>query len=310
MMKMPAAAQLTVLLRRIPPSTPRNLWLLTAGVVAFHNLWVIHATQEATALLVFSLLCWWGALTCMEDRLESLRPHPSRSGMVLGTLVLAWCLIRSSLILDRDAVIYALAPLEVISLALLCVPIRQIRAFWHQIVILSLVPLSLIGQNIYPERLLSVATATMASILLSVVGFDVTTNERVVTISRVASVSVLKACSGYEQIAQVISIAIIFLLAFPLQDLRNKTSVLALAPVIAIVSNTFRVALLTLIIYAQALTGSENQWWFDFFHDGEGSLVFSGIAVCIFSWFYLKVLDKELGPPPPPTRPSFTPLDR
>jgi cyanoexosortase A len=297
-MKINLAALLKDLWHRVPPATPRNLWLLTAGVVAFHNIWVIYSTQDATALLVFSVLCWWGALTCMEDRLEGLRPRPSLPGVVVGFAILGWCLIRSSLILDRDSVIYALAPLEAIGLALLCTPMRRITEFWHQIVILALVPLSLIGQHIYPERQLSVATASMASMLLSLLGFNVSTNERIVTISGQASVSVMERCSGYEQIAQVLSIAIIFLLAFPLRSFRNKLTVLIAAPVIAIICNTFRVALLNLIIYIELLTIAKDDWWFDFFHEGEGSLIFSAIAVCIFSWLYLKVLDKELGPPP------------
>lgn len=230
--------------------------------------------------------------------------------MVLGFVILAWCLIRSGLILDRDTVIYALAPLEVIGLALLCTPMRRITEFWHQILILTLVPLSLVGEKLYPEELLSVTTAAMASMLLSLLGFDVSTYGRVVTISGQASVSVMERCSGYEQIAQVTSIAIIFLLAFPLRSFMNKLLVLFAAPVIAIISNTFRVALLNLIIYIEFLRNSKDDWWFIFFHEGEGSLVFSAIAVCIFSWFYLKVLDKELGPPPSiPTSSTISTVD-
>lgn len=60
MIKMPSPAFLKALLRRIPPATSRNLWLLTAAAVAIHNTWVIYSTQDATALLVFSVLCWWG----------------------------------------------------------------------------------------------------------------------------------------------------------------------------------------------------------------------------------------------------------
>jgi hypothetical protein len=33
---------------------------------------------------------------------------------------------------------------------------------------------------------------------------------------------------------------------------------------------------------------------FKFFHEDAGSLVFSGIAVFIFGWLYLMVLEKEL----------------
>jgi hypothetical protein len=33
---------------------------------------------------------------------------------------------------------------------------------------------------------------------------------------------------------------------------------------------------------------------FKFFHEDAGSLVFSGIAVFVFGWLYLVVLEKEL----------------
>jgi cyanoexosortase A len=290
MMKRP----LETLLHRIPPATPRNLWLLSAGAVAFHNLWVIHFTQRAPTLLVFSLLCWWGALTCMEDRIEELRIHPSTWSLGLGSGLLLWCLVRSGLILDLDTVIYLVAPLEVIALAMICVPIRQLKTFWQQIVILALVPLSLVGQSLYPEKILSEFTATLSSIFLTILGFNVISDGRVVTISGQASVSVMERCSGYEQIAQVLSITIIFLLAFPLRKIHHRLLVLAAAPIIAILANTVRIALLNIIIYVEMMIGSSNRWWFDFFHEGEGSLVFSGIAVCLSSWLYLKVLDREL----------------
>ena len=56
------------LVHQIPPPTPRNLWLLTAALVAGHNLWVIHDTQHVPRIVVVSLLCWWGALTCKIGR--------------------------------------------------------------------------------------------------------------------------------------------------------------------------------------------------------------------------------------------------
>jgi len=292
---------------RIPAPTSRNLWLLTAGLVAIHQLWVIQTTQEATALLVFSLLCWWGALTCMEDRLDSLRPNPSWPSLMAGGAILVWSLVRSAQILDRDSMIYMIAVLQVIALAFLCKPIRRVAVFWQQIFILSLVPISLVSQRFFPEAFLSIVTARMATAWLTIFGFEATNIGRVVTINQQASVAVAGPCTGYEQISQVIAIAVIFLLAFPLRKRNHQIFILSMAPLVAIVCNTFRIALLNVIVYFEGMGGTNNQWWFDFFHEGEGSLIFSGIAVCLFAWIYLKVLDRELGPMDSPEPPEPSP---
>ena len=281
---------------KIPATTSRNLWLLTAALVAVHNLWVIHATQDATALLVFSLLCWWGALTCMEDRLNSMRPNPSWASLAVGGLILVWSLLRSAQILDRDSMIYVIAVLQVVALAFLCKPIRRVAIFWQQILILALVPLSLVSQRFFPEAFLSLLTAKMATAWLTIFGFDATNAGRVVTINEQASVAVAGPCTGYEQISQVLAIAVIFLMAFPLRRLGHQIFILGIGPLIAIICNTFRIALLNVIVYFEGMGGTKDQWWFNFFHEGEGSLLFSGIAVCLFAWMYLKVLDRELGP--------------
>ncbi|MCT0229508.1 exosortase/archaeosortase family protein [Synechococcus sp. CS-1324] len=281
---------------KLPAATSRNLWFLTAALVAIHNLWVIQTTQDATTLLVFSLLCWWGALTCMEDRLDSLHPNPSWPSLVAGSVLLLWCLVRSAVILDRDSMIYIVGVVQVVALALLCKPIRKLTQFWQQILIVALVPLSLFAQRFFPEEPLSLITAKLATAWLAIFGFDAANSGRVVTISQQASVAVAGPCTGYEQISQVLAIAVIFLLAFPLRRLHHQMLIIAFAPLIAIVCNSFRIALLNVIVYFEALAESNDHWWFDFFHEGDGSLIFSGIAVCLFAWLYLKVLDRELGP--------------
>jgi exosortase/archaeosortase family protein len=35
-------------------------------------------------------------------------------------------------------------------------------------------------------------------------------------------------------------------------------------------------------------------WWFDFIHEGAGSLIFSGVAVSIYGWLYLQRLEHQL----------------
>jgi len=190
--------------------------------------------------------------------------------------------------------IYIIGVLQVIALAFFCKPIRLVAVFWQQLLILSLVPLSLLGRRFYPEGAFSIITARMAQAWLNILGFDATNVGRVVTINQQASVTVAGPCTGYEQMSQVMAIAVIFLLAFPLRKGHHQALILLIAPLIAILCNTFRIALLNVMVYSEEAGESGDHWWFDFFHDGEGSLIFSLMAVFLFSWSYLKVLDREL----------------
>jgi exosortase/archaeosortase family protein len=63
---------------------------------------------------------------------------------------------------------------------------------------------------------------------------------------------------------------------------------------IGLLSNTIRIALLT-VISANG-SGHGYGFWFDFFHKDTGSLIFSGLAVFLFGSIYMRLLENELGP--------------
>jgi exosortase/archaeosortase family protein len=96
-------------------------------------------------------------------------------------------------------------------------------------------------------------------------------------------------------IAQVICIAVIFLLAFPLRSLLSRILVFTLAPLIGLASNTIRIAILALCV---ANGNGKGSGLFRFFHDDIGSLIFSGIAVFVFGILYMRLLERELPPLP------------
>jgi exosortase/archaeosortase family protein len=101
--------------------------------------------------------------------------------------------------------------------------------------------------------------------------------------------------------AQIVCVAVIFLLAFPIRSWTSRTVVLLVAPVIGLVCNTFRIALLA--VFAGNGQG-KGSWLFDFFHESTGSLVFSGVAVMIFGMVYMRLLERELPPLPAPPQPG------
>ena len=99
------------------------------------------------------------------------------------------------------------------------------------------------------------------------------------------------SCSGRNTISQLFAVAAIFIGAFPLRQRWLSLLLLALSPLLGFLGNCFRIACLALI---NSSDWAEKKYWFDFFHESEGSLVFAAISVSVFAWGYLKIMDRQL----------------
>jgi cyanoexosortase A len=278
--------------RYVPPLTARNAWLFIAATVAIQNVVVFHTSQNES-MTVFALLIWGGVLICMEDLIEELHPSPNLVVALSASIILLFVLFRTSLILHSDGVLFLLPPIAVLALVLLVKEPRTIYKFKDSLLCVLLFPAYALLNRIMPEGPLSLLTAKIAAFWLSILGLDPTVNGRDVLLKG-GGVTVLGACNGLDMIAQVVCISIIFLLAFRLRSLTSRILVISLAPLIGLLSNTMRIALLT-VISANG-SGHGYGFWFDFFHKDTGSLIFSGLAVFIFGSIYMRLLEHELGP--------------
>jgi cyanoexosortase A len=278
--------------RYVPPLTARNAWLFIAATVAIQNIVVFHTSQNES-MTVFALLIWGGVLICMEDLIEQLHPSPNLVVAFFASIILLFVLFRTSLILHSDGVLFLLPPIAVLALVLLVKEPRTLYKFKDSLFCVLLFPAYALLNRIMPEGPLSLLTAKIAAFWLSILGLDPTVNGRDVLL-KTGGVTVLGACNGLDMIAQVVCISIIFLLAFRLRSLTSRFLVISLAPLIGLLSNTMRIALLT-VISANG-SGHGYGFWFDFFHKDTGSLIFSGLAVFIFGSIYMRLLEHELGP--------------
>jgi cyanoexosortase A len=283
----------------IPPATPRNLWLLLAAVVAIQNLAVFQSSQDEH-ITVFAALIWGGALICLEDQLEFLDPNPQWPGLVVGSALLSWVIARTAIILHWDGMIFILPLVGCIALALLCEPIKGIGRFRDSLLCLLMLPAFNIIMKLIPQEPLSVLTANLSGFWLGILGFENIVRNKSVLMPT-GGVEVLPACNGVDMIAQVVCIAVIFQLAFPLRSLMSRIIVFSLAPLIGLASNTIRIAILALCV---ANGSGKGSGLFRFFHDDMGSLVFSGIAVFVFGILYMRLLERELPPLPVATQPE------
>ena len=283
----------------VPPPTPRNLWLALAAAVAVQNIAVFQSSQSEH-ITVFAVLVWGGAVICMEDQFEDLRPRPALGGLLIGSLLLIWVLARSALILHWDGVLFALAPIGGLSLGLMAERPGSLGRFRDPLLCLMLLPSFALLMRTLPEEPISLLTASLSGVWLSVLGLDVTVNARSVLLPG-GGVRVLGPCNGVDLMAQILCVGVIFLLAFPIRSWASLSVVLLVAPVIGLVCNTFRIALLA--VFAGNGHG-KGSWLFDFFHESTGSLVFSGVAVLIFGMVYMRLLERELPTLPAPPQPG------
>ncbi len=272
-----------------PPATPRNLWLLIAAVTATQNIAVFHTSQNANDT-VYALLVWGGAVICMEDQIESLEPRPSLLSLVLGTTLLILILARTAVVVHWEGIVFAVPPFAGLGLALLCFPIRQILRLRDSLLTLLLIPAYSLLMRLLPEEPISLLTAKIAGLWLQFIGYDVVVEGRSIMIPG-GGVKVLAACNGVDMMSQIVCVSIVFLLAFPIRSTLSRICLLLSAPIVGLLSNSFRIAILTV---CTSLGNSKGSTVFKFFHEDAGSLVFSGIAVFIFGWLYLMVLEKEL----------------
>ena len=288
-------ALFSTLLKKIPPPTPRNLWLSVASLVALQSLIVFSNTQIAGNAIT-ALIVWGGALICMEDLIEDLNPRPSHLSLFLGTLLILYSLYRTSQVNSSDSFLYLLAPVSGLGIILLANPLHKIWPYINSLLTLSLLPLFLVIQILMTTFVtydLSLLTARFVILWLRILGLSPIRIEGITVFFNEGAVQVMHECNGFEMIMQMFITAVIFLLAFPLRSRLGRLLVLIMAPVIGFIVNSLRITLLAICTGTNSDLGKSL---FDFFHEQAGSLIFSGIAIFLLGYMYLIILDRELPP--------------
>jgi len=283
------------LLSKIPPPTSRNLWLTLSALVALQSL-IVFTNTQITGNAITALIVWGGALICIEDLIEDMRPNPSRVSLGLGGILILYTLYRTSQVNSSDSFLYLLVPIAGLGLILMANPIINIWQYRDALLTLSLLPLFLVIQVIvttYVTNDLSILTAKFVMLWLGLLGIAPTRLEGNTVFVNGGAVQVMHECNGLEMIMQIFITAVIFLLAFPLRSRLGRIVIITLSPFIGFIVNSFRIALLAVFT---GLNSDVGKSMFDFFHEQAGSLIFSGIAVFILGYLYLTILNRELPP--------------
>jgi cyanoexosortase A len=250
-------------------------WLLgiAAGLIALHL--TLTSRTENTDLFGTMLLFWGVVAFLIWERHESLTLESGVFGSCFGASLIALILIKSSSISGYDFFIRVTPFLSGISLALLASGTKGLKQYWQELLILAYtaIPPGLIGVFVNVALL----TAKFSAFILHYLGFEVV-RQGVFLVLEKGSIEVYHGCSGVNAILQVLGLSLVFLLMFP-TTMGQKIVVPIIAVLIGFIVNAARVALMAVLV---SLSQPEA---FKYWHEGNGSVIFSMIAVFIFGLF-------------------------
>ncbi len=260
------------------PLKNTKFWLLGIAVVliAIHlnitwksdnsNLWGI-------SVIFLSTVCYliW----------EKRNNFSLESGVIssfLGTLLIALILSKSTSFSENFP--YVSPFISAVGLGLIASGFKGLKQYWQELLILFFLGVPKVTLLWLID--ISPLTAKFAAFVLWYSGFEVSRQGLNITLPT-GTVEVYPGCSGMEAIIHLCGLAVLFLVMVS-TDWSKKIIVPGVAILIAFVVNGIRVALMAV------LAAPSTQKAFEYWHKGDGSLIFSLISVSIFGLFCLFLL--------------------
>jgi cyanoexosortase A len=257
-------------------------WLLAlvAALAAIHL--TLLSRGDNSELFATCLLFWIAAGSLIWDRYQTLNLESNLFASVLGAVIVIGMITRASLSPDSVSSACALPLVAGLGTGLLASGFKGLRQYWREFIIFGLLAVYPLLRLTLEAIDLSEITAKAASFMLWYSGFPVQLKGVFLYLPK-GSVQVYGACSGIQSILQLLSISVLFLLMFPVRSHIQKVLCVVAAVIIGFVVNALRVALMAILNN----TGNKNAFYY--WHEGQGSLIFSAIAVLVFGcfcWFF------------------------
>jgi len=245
--------------------------------------------QENSELLGTSLLLWLAIASLLWDKRHELSVDTRPLEGAIGAGLLALVLARS---FSAEGFHAQISPLLAFAgLCLLTARVQHLGRYWKELLVLGLLALSPIYELALSALNLPKLTAATSAFALWYSGFEVIRDGLNIYLPG-GRVEVYGACSGVGSIMQMTNVAVLFLLLFPTNRVQKGICLLA-AIAIGFAVNAGRVGLLAVLV---ANSSTEA---FDYWHGGDGSMVFFALSVVIFWGFvWLMVLREPSDDPP------------
>lgn len=255
-------------------------WLLgiAVGLMAVNlTLMWRHAPVDVVGT---SLLFWGAAAFLVWEKHQDLNLESDVISSILGTLLIGLVLLKSVNLGEYDLFLRISPFLSGVGLALLSSGWKRLAYYWQELFILGFIAISTgFLLQIFD---ISPFTAKFAAFVLWYMGFQVEQDGIYVNLPT-GSIEVYSGCSGYSAILQLLGLAFLFLFMFP-TNWKQKILVPLVAIVAGFAVNGVRVALMAFLVAYSSKTA------FEYWHYGDGSLIFSMIGVVIlgiFCWFFI-----------------------
>ena len=267
----------------------RDLWMLLAAIVALYLLLLNLLTQPFDELLNLVLVLG-GALLVLHSPPVGWQPRPGRIGRWVGVALLMAVLWRGQRIVGYEYISSLLPLLAGVGLVLLAVPVSKLRPFLPALSLLALLPVLRAVESLMPLGTLSVATAWLTQQMLTLSGYAAEQMGNSIRMKG-GGIIVSGACAGLNILLQLLVVAVIFALAFPMRHRWQNGLMYLMAPLLGIVVNGMRITLLAMVITSSL---PNKRWWFEFFHDHWGAMLFSGLGMQMFVWLYVYWMARQV----------------
>lgn len=268
----------TIQLASVKPLKSSRFWLLgiAAGLIAIQLTLSWHNGQ--INMFTTSVLFWFAVCSLLWEKRNTLSLKAGVISSLAGTLIIATVLFKST---NSSGNFYYLSPLaSAVGLALLASGFKGLKQYWQELLILFFLG---VPQSVIPLLVdISELTAKFATFVLSHFGFEISRQGVYLTLAT-GAVEVNPQCSGIQNILQLCSIAVLFLVMFPI-DWKKKVLVPIVAICLGFMVNGVRVALMALLV---AYSSQAN---FEYWHKGDGSQIFALISALSFGLFCFLML--------------------
>ena len=267
-------------------SPPFLLLVLCVATIAVH-LTLMYKVGSSDRQITSSLF-WMTAAYLIWERKDKLNLHSGSVASLCGALLLAILLIKTTGYCEETfLIVYQF--LSATALAAIASGFRGFKAYWKELTLLFFagIPELIVDKLFNPAPV----TAGFANSILWFSGLPVVQKGIYLNLPG-GSVQVYSGCSGVVTMTQLLGMSVLFLMVLPLPWKWYQKAIVPVAAVtIAFVVNVLRVALMAVLVSQKQMAT------FDYWHNGTGSLIFSGIATCLLALF-VRVLIEIFKPQP------------
>ena len=251
---------------------PTKFWLLgiAGGSIALH----LSLSQQfgRSDWLSCSLLFWVTVVFLMWQKRDGLNLKSDAFSSFAGMAILALVLYRSVRLFEGDFFLRIFPLVSLVAWGLFASGIQGLKQYYRELFLLAF--LAIPWEFIYLFDL-SLATAKFSTFILWGLGFEVT-RQGVWVILPAGSIEVYDGCSGVRTIFQLLGLSWIVGTIVP-TTWKQKIFLPIVAILIGFTVNGVRVALMAVLLALSDIDG------FTYWHVGNGSLIFSAIAVLVFA---------------------------